>query len=92
MSLVILFLKDPLDQYVRDDQIDTFISSVNEHINNIKFRMLSNQQRGRNIANDTAVQSVFLMLQHMYPELHRFIKSLDDKQGLFSKIDFIEFF
>jgi growth factor-regulated tyrosine kinase substrate len=44
--------------------------------------MLSNQQRGRNIANDTAVQSVFFMLQHMYPELHRFIKSLDDKQGL----------
>jgi Hepatocyte growth factor-regulated tyrosine kinase substrate len=44
--------------------------------------MLSNQQRGRNIANDTAVQSVFLMLQHMYPELHRLIKSLDDKQGL----------
>jgi hypothetical protein len=54
--------------------------------------MLSNQQRGRNIANDTAVQSVFLMLQHMYPELHRFIKSLDDKQGLFSKINLIEFF
>ncbi len=44
--------------------------------------MLSNQQRGRNIANDTAVQSVFLILQHMYPELHRFIKLLDDKQGL----------
>ncbi len=43
--------------------------------------MLSNQQRGRNIANDTAVQSVFFMLQHMYPELHGFIKSLDDKQG-----------
>jgi hypothetical protein len=45
--------------------------------------MLSNQQRGRNIANDTAVQSVFLILQHMYPELHRLIKSLDDKQGFF---------
>jgi hypothetical protein len=49
--------------------------------------MLSNQQRGRNIANDTAVQSVFLGLQHMYPELHRLIKSLDDKQGLFFSID-----
>ncbi len=75
--------KDPLDQYVRDDEIDAFISSVNEHINNIKFRMLSNQQRGRNIANDTAVQSVFLVLQHMYPELHHFMKCLDDKQGFF---------
>ena len=46
--------------------------------------MLSNQQRGRNIGNDTAVQSVFVILQHMYPESHRFIKSLDDKQGLFT--------
>jgi len=78
--------KDPLDRYVRDDEIDAFISSVNEHINNIKFRMLSNQQRGRNISNDTAVQSVFFMLQHMYPELHRFIKSLDDKQAYYESL------
>lgn len=75
--------QDPLDQYVRDDEIDVFINTANEHINNIKFRMLSNQQRGRNIANDTAVQSVFFMLQHMYPELHRLIKSLDDKQAYY---------
>jgi len=54
---------------------------VTEHINNIKFRMLSNQQRGRNISNDTAVQSVYLLLQNMYPELNRLLKSLDDKQG-----------
>jgi hepatocyte growth factor-regulated tyrosine kinase substrate len=75
-----------LDQYVRDEEIDVFISTVNEHINNIKFRMLSNQQRGRNISNDTAVQSVYLILQHMYPESHRFIKSLDDKQGSFPRL------
>ena len=70
-----------MDNYVRDDEINAFINTVNEHINNIKRRMLSNQQRGRNISNDTAVQSVFVILQHMYPELHRFIKLLDDKQG-----------
>ncbi|CAF0887485.1 unnamed protein product [Rotaria sp. Silwood1] len=78
--------KDPLDRYVRDDDIDIFVNTVNEHINNIKFRMLSNQQRGRNIANDTAVQSVFFTLQHMYPELHRFIKSLDDKQAYYESL------
>ncbi|CAF0757271.1 unnamed protein product [Rotaria sp. Silwood1] len=77
---------DPLDNYVRDDEIDAFISSANEHINNIKFRMLSNQQRGRNIANDTAVQSVFFILQHMYPELHRYIKLLDDKQAYYESL------
>ncbi|UJR35676.1 hypothetical protein I4U23_028426 [Adineta vaga] len=73
--------KDPLDKYVRDEEIDVFINTANSHINNIKFRMLSNQQRGRNIANDTAVQSVFFTLQHMYPELNRLIQSLDDKQA-----------
>lgn len=78
--------QDPLDQYVRDDEIDAFINTANEHINNIKFRMLSNQQRGRNISNDTAVQSVFFMLQHMYPELHRLIKSLDDKQAYYESL------
>ncbi|UJR10288.1 hypothetical protein I4U23_014495 [Adineta vaga] len=79
-------IKDSLDQYVRDDEIDTFVNTVNEHINNIKFRMLSNQQRGRNIANDTAVQSVFFILQSMYPELHRFIQSLDDKQAYYESL------
>ncbi|CAF1635439.1 unnamed protein product [Adineta ricciae] len=72
---------DPTDNFVRDDEIDAFINVANSHINNIKFRMLSNQQRGRNIANDTAVQSVFFTLQHMYPELSRLIQSLDDKQA-----------
>lgn len=74
------------NQYVSDEQIDSFISAVNEHINNIKFRMLSNQQRGRNIANDTAVQSVFLILQHMHPELHQYIKALEDKQAYYESL------
>lgn len=43
--------------------------------------MLSNQQRNRNVTNDTAVQSVFVMLQHFHPELHRYIQLLDDKRG-----------
>jgi growth factor-regulated tyrosine kinase substrate len=50
--------------------------------------MLSNQQRNRNITNDTAVQSVFVMLQHFYPELNRFMQLLEDKRGknLFPKL------
>jgi hypothetical protein len=43
--------------------------------------MLSNQQRHRNITTDTAVQSVFVMLQHFHPELHRFIQLLDEKRS-----------
>jgi hypothetical protein len=43
--------------------------------------MLSNQQRNRNITTDTAVQSVFVMLQHFYPELNRYMQLLEDKRG-----------
>ncbi|CAF1093628.1 unnamed protein product [Adineta ricciae] len=78
--------KDPPAQYVRDDEIDAFTNTVNEHINNIKFRMLSDQQRGRNIVNDTAVQSVFLLLQNMYPEFQRLVNSLDDKQAYYESL------
>ena len=76
-----LLSQDPLNKYVRDDEIDGFAYSVTDQINNMKFRMLSNEQRGRNIATDTAVQSMFIVLQRMYPELHRFLRSLDEKQG-----------
>ena len=43
--------------------------------------MLSNQQRNRNVTNDTAVQSVFVMLQHYYPELNRHMQLLEEKRG-----------
>ena len=78
-------VQDPLAAYISHDGIDTFVHKVNEHINQMKFRMLSNQQRGRNISNDTAVQSAFALLEHIYPELHRFMRSLDDKQGCLAR-------
>ena len=43
--------------------------------------MLSNQQRSRNVTTDTAVQSVFVMLQHLHPDLHRFMQLLENKRG-----------
>ena len=67
-----------------DQEIDQFSAVVTDHINNFKFRMLSNQQRSRNITTDTAVQSVFVMLQHLHPDLHRFMQLLEEKRGLFS--------
>ncbi len=43
--------------------------------------MLSNQQRHRNITSDTAVQSVFIILQNLHPELHHFMQLLEDKRS-----------
>lgn len=70
-------------QFVTDQEIDQFSAVVTDHINNFKFRMLSNQQRSRNITTDTAVQSVFVMLQHLHPDLHRFMQLLEEKRGEF---------
>lgn len=72
----------PEINFVTDNEIDQFTAVVNDHINNFKFRMLSNQQRNRNITTDTAVQSVFVMLQHFHPELNRFMQLLEEKRSM----------
>ncbi|CAF1321256.1 unnamed protein product [Adineta ricciae] len=75
-----------LKQSDDDDEIDQFTSLAIEHINNFKLRMLSNQQRNRNISTDTAVQSAFVVLQHLHPELHRFMKLLDNKRTCYETL------
>jgi growth factor-regulated tyrosine kinase substrate len=79
-------LPDELNKFITDNEIDQFTTVVTDHINNFKFRMLSNQQRNRNITNDTAVQSVFVMLQHFYPELNRFMQLLEDKRAYYENL------
>ncbi|CAF0788042.1 unnamed protein product [Adineta ricciae] len=79
-------LPDELNKFITDREIDQFTSLVTDHISNFKFRMLSNQQRSRNITTDTAVQSVFVMLQHLHPELHRYMQLLEDKRAYFENL------
>ncbi|CAF1207789.1 unnamed protein product, partial [Didymodactylos carnosus] len=79
-------LSDSTDHFVSNNEIDGFVDLVTQHINNFKFRMLSNQQRSRNISNDTAVQSVFLILQHFHPELSRFMQLLENKRGYYEHL------
>lgn len=52
--------------------------------------MLSNQQRSRNVTTDTAVQSVFVMLQHLHPDLHRFMQLLENKRGEMSTTNVLD--
>lgn len=44
-------------------------------------RMKSNQCRGRPIANDTAVQTLFMNITAMHTQLLKFIHEQDDKRG-----------
>ncbi|CAF4266902.1 unnamed protein product [Rotaria sp. Silwood2] len=79
-------LPDEINNFITDNEIDQFTTVVTDHINHFKFRMLSNQQRSRNITTDTAVQSVFVMLQHFHPELHHYMQLLEDKRTYYENL------
>ncbi|CAF4577976.1 unnamed protein product [Rotaria sp. Silwood1] len=79
-------LPDELNNFITDNEIDQFTTIVTDHINNFKFRMLSNQQRSRNVTTDTAVQSVFVMLQHFHPELNHYMQLLEDKRSYYENL------
>lgn len=46
-------------------------------------RMRSDSMRGRSITNDTAVQSLFLQLQHLHPRLLAYIKYKEDARAYY---------
>lgn len=55
--------------------------------------MKSNSSRGRSIANDTSVQTLFLNITAMHSRLLRCIQKQDDQRGklaIFSKILYLE--
>lgn len=49
-------------------------------------RMKSDSMRGRSITNDTAVQSLFLQLQHLHPKLLAYIKYKEDARGYYENL------
>ena len=44
-------------------------------------RMKSNQSRGRAIANDSSVQTLFMNITAMHGQLLKYIQHQDDKRG-----------
>lgn len=62
--------------------MNMFIEEVKKLMDLFLTRMRSDQQRGRTITNDTAVQSLFIQLQHMHPKLLAYIKFQEDARGV----------
>ena len=48
--------------------------------------MKSDSMRGRSITNDTAVQSLFLQLQHLQPKLMSYIKYQEDARAYYENL------
>ena len=63
------------------EEIDEFISTLRSQLEIFVNRMKSNQSRGRPIANDTAVQTLFMNITAMHAQLLKYIHQQDDKRG-----------
>lgn len=66
-----------------NSDIDSFISNLKSALEIFVNRMSSNNQRGRPIANDTAVQSMFMNITNMHSHLLKYIQEQDDKRVYF---------
>ncbi|KAI5651731.1 hepatocyte growth factor-regulated tyrosine kinase substrate domain-containing protein [Phthorimaea operculella] len=63
-----------------DKEIDEFVESLKNQVEIFVNRMKSNSSRGRSIANDTSVQTLFMNITAMHSRLLRYIQLQDDKR------------
>lgn len=73
----------PLQNYQNGEteEIDEFVATLRTQLEIFVNRMKSNQSRGRPIANDTAVQTLFMNITAMHAQLLKYIHEQDDKRG-----------
>ena len=67
-------------------EIDLFVEDLKKTLEIYINRMKSDSLRGRSITNDTAVQSLFLQLQHMHPKLLSYVKYQEDARGYYENL------
>lgn len=65
------------------EELDEFVSTLKSSIEIFVNRMKSNQSRGRPIANDTSVQSLFMNITAMHAHLLKHIHQHDEKRVKF---------
>ncbi|CAK1547251.1 unnamed protein product [Leptosia nina] len=63
-----------------DKEIDEFVENLKSQVEIFVNRMKSNSSRGRSIANDTSVQTLFMNITAMHSKLLRYIQQQDDKR------------
>ena len=76
-SISVSVQKSSTDQ---DLEIDEFTSTMRTQVEIFVNRMKSNSSRGRSIANDTSVQTLFMNITSMHSRLLTYIKEMDDKR------------
>lgn len=64
-----------------DNEIDEFVNTLRSQVEIFVNRMKSNSSRGRSIANDSSVQTLFMNITAMHSRLLRYIQQQDDNRG-----------
>ena len=64
-----------------NDGESQFLNALNSSIEIFCNRMRSNQQRGRSIANDSSVQTLFMTINAMHPQLMKYVSHQEDSRG-----------
>ncbi|XP_029045385.1 hepatocyte growth factor-regulated tyrosine kinase substrate isoform X1 [Osmia bicornis bicornis] len=63
-----------------DNQMEEFVSALRSQVEIFVNRMKSNSSRGRSIANDSSVQTLFLNITAMHSRLLTYIQEQDDSR------------
>ncbi|XP_017759321.1 PREDICTED: hepatocyte growth factor-regulated tyrosine kinase substrate isoform X2 [Eufriesea mexicana] len=63
-----------------DNQMEEFVNALRSQVEIFVNRMKSNSSRGRSIANDSSVQTLFLNITAMHSRLLRYIQEQDDSR------------
>jgi growth factor-regulated tyrosine kinase substrate len=58
-----------------------FLAALQSSLEIFINRMRSNSQRGRPIANDSSVQSLFTVISNMHPQLLKHQQEMEDSRG-----------
>ena len=64
-----------------EEDPEQFLNALNSSVEIFVNRMRSNSQRGRSIATDSSVQSLFNVISNMHPQLMKYVQGQEDLRG-----------
>lgn len=79
--LLIFILLQQRYQNGETDEVDEFCSTLSSQLDIFVNRMKSNSSRGRSIANDSSVQTLFLNITTMHTRLMQYIQQQESARG-----------
>ena len=87
MRFVILFqqkFQNGTNTEAENQDEEQFLNALQSSIEIFVNRMKSNSMRGRSIANDSSVQTLFMTINAMHPELMKHVQGQEETRGQYS--------